>query len=222
MQNISIYILIIFSCIFLFYLYKEIQEIIFLKKALKSIIGKSKIESIEDLIKIKKFLNKNINYNDEFKNDKRPILRATASQTLKTNYGFCGENARVAIKFLLLGGIKARRIYLFRKVWQHVLIEHQWENEWFMFDGHYDPDTILHDSKVASINSENINNYPDDYPNNPYLEFCRVKLFYKISPLKSLSKTKLPSPIVYIMESPYLIKAFLFLLLSTAAITYLL
>lgn len=190
----------------LYYLVREIQEFFFLKSILHEILGKSKIESVQDLVKIKNYLQSTISYNGSLKTKKRPLLRHTASQTLKNKYGFCGENARVAIKLFHIGGIKARRIYMFRKEWQHVLIEHEYNSNWFMFDGHFDPSTLLTDSAVATIPSEEILSYPNDYENNPYLNFCRIKLFYKVSFLKSLSKIKLPSCIVYLFESPYLIK----------------
>lgn len=212
-------ILIFSTTLFLYFLFKELQELSYLKRTLYDIIGKHKISAIDDLIKIKNFLNQHIKYNDDLKSQKRPLLRNTATQTLKTGFGFCGENARVAIKLFLIGGIKARRIYLFRKVWQHVLVEHKWENNWFMFDGHFDPDTFLKDEQVASIPSESISEFPDTYPNNPYLNFSRVKLFY--NRVNSLSKLKLPISLIYILESPYLIKGiFSFIILSVAASRY--
>lgn len=204
MFYLFISILIICSILTIYFLFKELQELSYLKRTLYGIIGKHKISTIDDLIKIKNFLNQHIKYNDDLKSQKRPLLRKTATQTLKTGLGFCGENTRVAIKLFLIGGIKARRIYLYRKIWQHVLLEHKWENSWFMFDGHFDPDTILIDEKVAKIPVENIDEYPNNYPNNPYLYFCRIKVLQKV---KSLSKIKLPISLVYLMESPYLIKS---------------
>ncbi|PCJ01401.1 MAG: hypothetical protein COB15_00320 [Flavobacteriales bacterium] len=201
-------ILSLLGVVFLYYVIKEIQEVIFLKSILNTIVGKPKIDSIQDLIKIKNYLQKTIRYEESLINKKRPLLRHTASQILKDNYGFCGENARVTIKLFHLGGVKARRIYMFRKEWQHVLIEHKYKNSWYMFDGHYDPSTLLKDQAVATIPTENILSYPNDYPNNPYLDFCRIKLFYKINLLKPYSKVKLPNFIIYFFESPYLIKAF--------------
>ncbi|MCO6501334.1 MAG: hypothetical protein J5I47_13295 [Vicingus serpentipes] len=174
---------------------------------MKKIIGQSNITSTDDLINIKNYLNSTISHIQELKEKKRPLLRHTATQIIKSKYGFCGENARVAIKLFLLGGVKANRIYLFRKEWEHVLIEHEMNKKWYMFDGHYDENTLLRDSQVVSILSENINEYPDDYPNNPYLDYCRIKLLRKTPGLALLSKVRLPSLCIYILESPYLIKA---------------
>ena len=192
-----------------YFISKEIKEVIFLKKTLNQIIDKPRIESIEDFVQIKNYLQKNISYNPELKHKKRPILRHTASEILISKYGFCGENARVAIKLMLLGGIKANRIYLFRKEWEHVLIEHKFNSNWFMFDGHLDTYTNLKDSDVLKIPSNQISLYPDSYPNNPYLGFSRIKLFYKLYSLKSFSKIRLHSYIIYLFESPFLIKAIL-------------
>jgi len=207
MELIKPIVIVLSGATFCYCIIKEILEVLYLKKVLYKTLDKSRIKSVQDFIKIKTFLNKNISYNTEFKTKKRPILRSTASQTLKSHYGFCGENARVAIKLFFLGGIKARRIYLFRKEWQHVLIEHKYHNNWYMFDGHYDPNSFLKDTDVAKIPSENFTEFPNDFPEHPYIDFCRIKLLYNIKILNSLSKIKLPSFLVYFFESPYFIKA---------------
>ena len=211
---------ILLTCSFLYFTIKEIQEIIFIRKILTNVIGKTKVESINDIIDIKQFLNNNISYNSNLKTQKRPLLRNTATQILKSKYGFCGENARVAIKMFLIGGVIARRIYLYGKKWQHVVIEHQTNKQWYMFDGHLDPETKLKDTQVASIPSEDIAEYPNGYKENPYIDFCRIKLFYAIPPFKFLSMIKLPKSVVYLMESPYLIKSVLsfFLLIISGGI----
>lgn len=223
MAIVGLVIFVFFLIISCYFIFKELEEYFFLKKKLVDIIKKTRIDSIADLIAIKNYLQNNISYNPELKTKKRPILRHTASETLTSKYGFCGENARVAIKLLLIGGVKANRIYLYRKEWQHVLIEHIYGDEWFMFDGHYDENTLFEDTLVAKIPSENISEYPNTYPNNPYLNFCRLKLFYKTPFLQSYSKVRLPSFIVYLFESPYLIKSLSlvpFFLISLAIFKY--
>ena len=193
MQVLGVTILSFSVLLLIYYLYKEIQEIRFLKNTLTQIIGKRKIESVEDLVKIKNYLQTNISYNGNLKTKKRPLLRHTASHILTSNYGFCGENARVAIKLLMLGNIKAARIYLYGEKWGHVVIENKWNNSWFLFDGHYDEKTQLLDKQVTTIPSNKIEQYPNGYPENKYVNFCRIKLFYKIKLLASLSKIRLPS-----------------------------
>lgn len=210
--------IIILTVIFIFYIFKEIQEIIFLNNTLISIIGKKVISCKNDLIKIKNFLNNNISYDTSKKYAKRPILRHSALYILKSKYGFCGENARVAIKLLLLGNIKCNRIYLTGKKWGHVVIENKWGNNWFLFDGHYDPLTKLEDSKVSEIKSNDLINYPNGYKENPYVDFSRIKLFTRIKFLKSISKLRLPSFLIYFFESPSLIKSIFLLILMLPAI----
>ena len=75
---LSLYIT-IFIVLSIYYLLKEIEEIIFLKKTLKKIISKNKILEKKDLVKIKNFLNNSISYDSKRKNERRPILRHTAS-----------------------------------------------------------------------------------------------------------------------------------------------
>lgn len=209
MHIVSIIILISGIVTSLYFLVKEIQEIRLLKKVLFQIIGHTTIQSVHDLVNIKNYLNQTISYNANLKTKKRPLLRHTASQILKMNYGFCGENARVAIKLFLLGGVKALRIYLYGEKWGHVVIEHQWNKTWYLFDGHYDPLTKLEDKDIAAIKSEDLLSYPNGYPENKYVDFCRIKLLYMLKPFHSFSKIKIPSFMVYFFESPYLIKAYL-------------
>lgn len=215
----TIIVLSILGILFFYFISKEVIEVNFLKKTLFTIINKKKIESKEDLIKIKNYLQKSISYDSKLKNRRRPFLRHTATEILRSKYGFCGENSRVAIKLFNIGGMKSNRIYLFRKEWEHVLVEHKINNEWFMFDGHFDEKTRLEDKDVATIKTEEISLYPDEYPNNPYLDYCRIKLLYKSKIFKPLSKLRLPSTFSYILESPQLILAcLLFLLMLTGII----
>ena len=166
-------ILLLFGAFFFYFIYKEIQEIYFLKKILYSILNKNKIESIEDITKLKNYLQTNISYNPDFREIKRPFLRHSASHILQSKYGFCGENARVSIKFFILGGAKAGRIYLFGKLWQHVLVEYNIAGDWFMFDGHFDPKTKLNDSNVGKIKSENMKN-SHNFPLLSRVKICNM------------------------------------------------
>ena len=207
MYYISELIIVLGTIAFFFFLIQEFQEVNYLKKVLQQVISKKQIESVNDLTKLKNYLNNNISYDATLRTKKRPLLRHTASQILKMNYGFCGENARVAIKLFLLGKMNAARIYLYGEKWGHVVIEHQMNGEWYLFDGHYDPKTKLEDKYLASIQSKNIAQYPNGYPENNYIDFCRIKLFYILPAFKKMAKLRLPSFIIYYFESPYLIKA---------------
>jgi Transglutaminase-like domain len=203
-----------------YFMVLDIIEYGYLKKKISEILGYEKIKTKEDLVKLKTFLNKYIKYNPDLRAVKRPLLRHTASHILKTNYGFCGENARVAIKMMLIGGMKASRIYLYGTKWGHVVTEQQINKKWYLFDGHYDPKTVLSNDKIATIESQDLSSYPNDYSENHYVDFCRIKLFYKISGLKVFSKLRLPSTIIYIFESPNLIKSVFSCVIFVAVIVY--
>jgi hypothetical protein len=217
-QIASLFIFTVGLLLFIFFLIRECQEIFFLRKILKNILNKDRIENNEDMIRIKDYLNR-IKYNKELRTIKRPLLRHTATHILKHNYGFCGENARVAIKFFLLSGIKSSRIYLYGSKWGHVVMEQKYKGQWYLFDGHYDPKTVLNPDQITFIKSEDLKSYPNDYSENEYLDFCRIKLFYNISFLKIFSKNRLPSIVIYIFESPFLIKTIFSFVLSLIGLT---
>jgi len=205
-QILSVFLLCFGGAIIIFFLVKEVKEVRFLKGIMRSVTGEQKFKNKENLIDFKNFLNTNVRYDSNQKEKKRPLLRHTASEILKMNYGFCGENARVAIKMMILGGVRANRIYIYGKKWGHVVVEQKWSNKWFLFDGHYDPLTKMEDDYVVSINSSAMEEYPNGYPENPYVSIHRVKLFKLIKPLQSFSNIRLPKALIYYFESPYLIK----------------
>ncbi|MCB0402678.1 MAG: transglutaminase domain-containing protein [Flavobacteriales bacterium] len=220
MKGVFIILISGFSLLSLIYLIKELREVRFLKQLLLRILGKKKLETLSDISTLKMYLNENIRYNPEWKSKKRPLLRHTASQILTSNYGFCGENARVSIKLFLLSGIKARRIYLFGTKWQHVVVEHEHESTWYLFDGHYDPKTVLGNDQIAQIESDQIASYPNAYSENPYVDYCRIKLFYRIPLLRAWAKLRLPGSLVYFFESPYLIQSYALLNIALALLLF--
>ena len=57
-----------------YFLYKEFREILFLKRKLKEIIGKSRIEVIEDLVKIKKLFTIKHYLQRKFKESNQTII----------------------------------------------------------------------------------------------------------------------------------------------------
>ena len=217
---INVYIFICLTTL-LYLIIKEIQEVLFLKKTLFSIIGSYRINNIDNLIKIKNYLNITITYDSSKKKAKRPILRHTSKEVLLNKYGFCGENARVAIKLLIIGGLKANRIYLYGEKWGHVVLENKWEKEWYLFDGHYDPLTKMNDSDILNIKSEDLASYPNGYKENNYIDFCRIKQLKKIKILERFSKKRLHILIVYLFESPNLIKLILNLPIMLIGILFL-
>jgi len=185
-----------------------------LKAALKEIIGCDKIANLADIIKIKNYLSSKITYTQSDKTAKRPLLRATAVQTLKSGKGLCGENSRLAVLLLNYGGVRANRVYLYGKLWQHVVCEFKWGGTYYLFDGHNDPETSLKDELVGKILSSDINSYPNGYTSNPWIDYCRIKILWQISFLKFISKMRPHLLSVYIFENPYLIKSIFFLFLA--------
>ncbi len=195
--------------IFLFFREKKI-----LKTALKEIIGCDKIAKLADIIKIKYYLSAKITYSQSDKTAKRPLLRATAVQILKSGKGLCGENSRLAVLLLNYGGVRANRVYLYGKLWQHVVCEFKWGDEYYLFDGHNDPETSLKDELVGKILSSDIDSYPNGYTSNPWIDYCRIKILWQISFLKFISKMRPHLMLVYIFENPYLIKSIFYLFLT--------
>ena len=119
------------------------------------------------------------------------------------------RKCKVTIKLLTLGNIKSNRIYLHGKKWGHVVAENSWNNDWYLFDGHYDPLTSIKDHEVLNIKSTELKKYPNGYKENEYQDFSRIKLFKILKPLHFASKYRLPMVLIYVFESPYLIKCLL-------------
>ena len=208
----------ILSLLYFFLFFYEKKAI---KKTVFGIINAKKITEIKDLIKLKNFLQQHISFEGLDKNAKRPILRATAVETLKTGKGFCGENTRLAILFLIYGGLKTNRLYLFGKSWQHVVCEPEWEGQYYLFDGHNDENTSLDNALIAQIPSEDIKAYPNKYPTNPWQDYARIKILYKILSLRKYSKIRPPRFFVLLFENPSLLKASFFLGLAVVFIVLL-
>ncbi|MBI1193279.1 MAG: hypothetical protein GC205_08905 [Bacteroidetes bacterium] len=201
-----------------FYLLKWLKERRMLINIINEIKGdKSQFASIESLTVLKKYLSKNINYDTAKREAKRPLLRQPAATTLKTGFGFCGENARVAVLMLNYGGIKAGRVYLFGNRWNHVVVEHLYNDKWYLFDAHNDPGVMLPDAKVAKILIEDISSFPNEYRDqNEWVASCRIKIARKVSMLSGVSQWRLPKPFTILVESPDLIMAIAFLMAGIA------
>lgn len=175
----------------------------------KSLAGSGDFESKDFLIKVKHYLSSHIHFDSIKKDAKRPLLRHTAAEILISGYGFCGENARVAILLLNYSKIPAARLYLFGNIWRHVVVEHKWQDKWFLFDAHNDPAMLLPDDLVASIPSSDLKSFPNGHrEHNVWVSSCRIKIFKRYRLLAGLSEFRLPKPLIIFTESPDLIKAF--------------
>lgn len=163
----------------------------------------------EDLVRLKRYLSAHIRYDPKRVNDARPLLRHSAEHILRTGFGFCGENARVAIRLLGMGGVRANRVYLEGRLWQHNVVEHEWDGGWKLFDAHSDPASLLPDEDVGSIESSDIARFPNRHEGHPWLRSYRIKLFHSLPPLRCFEQTRVPRWVAQLVETPSMIKAML-------------
>jgi hypothetical protein len=197
-----------------------LREVRLLRRVLRSIIPTGRIERREDLVRIKNYLSAHISYDARRVNDPRPLLRATAAHTLASGSGFCGENARVAMWLLGLGGVRSHRVYLEATRWQHTLVEHPWNGAWRFFDAHADPATLLPDDAVGRIDSRDLAALPNAHQGNAYVRAYRIRPFHTVWALRAFEQLRLPGPMALALESPALIQASSGALLAAAGILY--
>jgi len=195
-----------------------VRELRFLKGVLRGIVPSGRIRQREDLVLIKKYLASHISYDQRRVNDPRPILRSSAQQTLASGQGFCGENARVAMWLLGLGGVRCHRVYLEATVWEHILIEHQWEGAWKFFDAHADPATVLPDDAVGRIDSTDLALLPNLHEGNAYVRSYRLRPFHRGGFLRQFEQLRLPGPVALLFESPALLHAGAGVVVATAGL----
>lgn len=213
--------------LFIYFVYnilKHTQNNIELKKILTKEVFHADIDEImrmneKERIKIiMRYLKTHISYTDLDRNMKRPVLRASAIDILKSGKGFCGENVRVSIRFLDFVKIPARRIYLFGPKWEHVLVECKIDTQWYLVDMHNDPSTIMDEEDIGIIKSPMIKLLKNENNINPWIDYQRIRFFHNKPILGNLRGIKLPHSLVYFFETPYLIKAalsaFFFILIS--------
>jgi len=178
-----------------------------LELVLLDLVPSGRISSRQDLGAIKNFLTERISCDVDRRHEKRPLLREPASVILETGYGFCGENARVAILLLALGGVRANRLYLTGSAWNHVAVEHRWDGHWFLFDGHADPCTVLPDEAVASIPSNSVQLFPNGHrPHNSWIDVHRIHFLHRFSTAHT-GHLRLPRPLAIMHESPSFMRA---------------
>jgi hypothetical protein len=176
------------------------------------------LRSVADLRELKHRLTASIDYDQQFLDAPRPLLRAPASLTLRTGTGFCGENARVAILLLKQRGVRAHRLYLQGPRWGHVAVEQRWEDRWVLFDAHRDPGVLLPDEHVARIPTAELERFPNDYAErNPWVRAARLKLALRL-PGAGLDGIRPPSVLVSVVERPFLMKALAALGVATTAL----
>jgi hypothetical protein len=177
-----------------------------------------KITKIEQFIMLKELLNSRISNEGLDSNKKRPLLRNSVLETLALGKGFCGENARVGVRILNLCGVQANRLYLQGPLWGHVVCEFTWNGERFLLDGHACPQTFMPNEMVCFINTDEFHKLPNTSQKiNPWLDYCRIKMFYNKPFLKGFSKFTLPRPFNEIVESPHLLRIIISILIIFVA-----
>ena len=189
------------------------KETAFLRATLVEVVGKERIASADDLRAIKRHLSRSIRCHSALENARRPLLRSSAQSTLRTGWGFCGENARVAILLLHAGGVRANRLYLEGERWQHVAVEHAWDGGYRLFDAHNDPATLLPDELVGEIDSNEIGRFPNATQGNSYQRVYRLRALERRGLLGE--SPRLPAPVAVTLERPAVIKAALALVAAT-------
>jgi hypothetical protein len=201
-------IVLVAMVVFFYNLRLWIIEVRLLRRTLVDILPKGRITSRDDLIRLKDFLSQHIHFDEKKKYEERPILRQSALTTLKLGHGFCGENARVAILLMAMGGVRANRIYLVGPQWGHVAVEHEWKDGWKFFDAHADPSVYLNDESVTQIDSQDLKSLPNAYSDiNPWQCSYRIPFFHRLPVLNVISQLRLPRPLIFFFESPTLICA---------------
>lgn len=187
-------------------LYQHRKENSFLKEVLSRVIGANRITARDQLVKLKNHLLEHIQYDMDKRDANRPPLRATARATYQNAYGFCGENARLFIRLLHVGGVRANRVYLEGSGLYHVLLEHEWEGNWYVLDGHNDELITMSDDEVTAIPSSDPTRFPNRYEGNGWERAFRNKQFHQFG-FKGMAAKRPSSLTSALMESPHLIMA---------------
>lgn len=160
----------------------------------------------DDVVELKHRLTESIDYDQRYLDAPRPLLRATASETLQSGTGFCGENARAAIVLLKQRGVRAHRLYLQGPRWGHVAVEQRWNDHWVLFDAHRDPGVLLPDDQVVRLPTSELDRFPNDYREaNPWQRAARVKAFLRMTS-PALDGLRPPALLVSVAERPLAIK----------------
>lgn len=173
----------------------------------------NEVSDKDKLIAVMAYLKSHISYVGLDKKAPRPILRASSLEILNSGKGFCGEYARVGIKMLHIAGINARRFYLFGTQWEHVILECELNSKWYLIDMFSDPTTAMTSNDIDKIDSPKFELLRNENPENPWVDYHRIRLFHNIGILNSFKDVKFPNFLIVFFESPYLIKSVVWFLL---------
>lgn len=212
-------------CFSEFLMFKRSNRI--LRELISSYYGpewNGRITEVEQFIILKEFLSSRISNEGLDSNNKRPFFRNSVLETLALGKGYCGENTRVGVRILNLCGVQANRIYLQGPRWGHVVCEFKWNGERFLLDGHACPQTFMPNEMVCFIKTIEFQKLPNKVEEiNPWIDYCRIKLFYNKPILNRFSKFPLPRPFNELVESPHLLRialGILIIFINTLLIMY--
>lgn len=175
-----------------------------LRAWLREVVPGGRFREREELVRLKRRLAGAICYDEARMHDPRPPLRASAARVLATGEGFCGDNARVAVRLLRLGGVDAHRLYLEGERWGHVVVEHHWDGGWRLFDVHSDPRTALPDEAVARIATDDPAAFPNRAAENPWRGSYRIPEVGRL-PLPGVRSARPPGALTALAETPALV-----------------
>jgi hypothetical protein len=178
------------------------RERTYLLRVLARIAPSGRIDSRDELVRLRRLLSDRIHWDEARMHDPRPPLRASARRVLETGAGFCGENARVAVRLLRLGGVDAHRLYLVGERWGHVVVEHRWDGGWRVFDAHLDPRTQPTDEQIGRIDAEELSAFPNRAPENPWRGSFRIPWLGR---RPRWSRTRPPALLTALAETPSLV-----------------
>jgi hypothetical protein len=173
-----------------------------LSALLRELAPSGRITTRAELVQLKRRLSAAIRWDEARMHDPRPPLRASARRVLESGEGFCGENARVAVRVLRLGGVDAHRLYLVGERWGHVVVEHRWDGAWRLFDAHVDPRTQLADDQVGRIDAEDLRAFPNRAAENPWRRSYRIP---GLGAQRWAERLRPPAPVIALAETPSLV-----------------
>ncbi|MEY2448339.1 MAG: hypothetical protein QOH79_1815 [Acidimicrobiaceae bacterium] len=181
-----------------------------LRDALVDAVGPLPIETDAQLLRLHSTLRAGIDPRAIDKQARRPLLRSRAVDVWRSGAGLCGENARLAITFLDLGGVRGNRLYLRGERWDHCMAEILWRGQWVAFDGHDDETLRMTDEQVGRLPSTDLRSFPNRAPRNPWRRAVRFKPLLAAAP-SVLDAARPPRTVVRMAESPDALRALVFL-----------
>jgi len=186
-----------------------------LRAFLVAAVPGGRIRSREDLVALRRAVRARIRFDTERMHERRPLFREPARRILAEGWGFCGENARVSVLLLLMGGVRAHRLYLFGPRWGHVVAAHAWNGAWRVFDAHDDPRTCPPDEAVGRLQAADLASYTNTVEDNPWRAAAWTKAARSFP---FVARAHPPRAVALLAESPDLMRALGWLVLVAVGV----